>query len=93
MMLKKNKLYQDNKSTILLGKNGKRGSGKRTRAINIRYFYITDQVDKSHIVIEHKSDVDMLVDYMSKSLQGKNFQDFRQDIMGMKKYELKATKR
>ena len=33
------KLYQDNKSTILLENNGKLSSGKRARAINIRYFF------------------------------------------------------
>ena len=36
--IEKNILYQDNKSTILLEKNGKRSSGQRTRAFNIRYF-------------------------------------------------------
>jgi len=36
--VKKNVLFQDNKSTILLEQNGKRSSSKRTRAINILYF-------------------------------------------------------
>ena len=38
--IRRNVLYQDNKSTILLLKNGKRSSGKRTRALNIRYFFL-----------------------------------------------------
>ena len=38
--IKQNILYQDNKSTILLEKNGKRSSSKRTRAFNIRYFFL-----------------------------------------------------
>ena len=37
-----NILYQDNKSAILLETNGKKSSGKRTRALNIRYFFLTD---------------------------------------------------
>ncbi len=37
-----NLLLQDNKSSILLERNGKASSGKRTRHINIRYFFITD---------------------------------------------------
>ena len=37
--IERNVLHQDNKSTILLEKNGKRSSGKRTRAINIHYFF------------------------------------------------------
>ena len=60
--IKKNKLYQDNKSTILLEKNGKRSPGKRTRTLNIRYFYITDQVEKGYIIIKHKPDEEMLTD-------------------------------
>ena len=31
-------VYQDNKSAILLEKNGKMSSSKRTKHINIRYF-------------------------------------------------------
>jgi hypothetical protein len=38
-----NILFQDNKSSILLEKNGKALSSKRTKHINmIRYFFITD---------------------------------------------------
>ena len=36
--IESNKEFQDNKSTILLEENGKRSSGKRTQAINVRYF-------------------------------------------------------
>ena len=41
-----NILYQDDKSAILLESNGRRSSSKRTRALNIRYFFLTDQVEK-----------------------------------------------
>ena len=34
-----NVVHQDNKSTILLATNRKTSSGKRMRALNIRYFY------------------------------------------------------
>ena len=44
--IKKNILYQDNKSTILLIKNGRKSAEKRSRAINIRYFFIADQQEK-----------------------------------------------
>ena len=49
-----NILYQDNQSAILLEKNGKRSSSKRTRALNIRYFFLTDQA-KENLVIEYES--------------------------------------
>jgi hypothetical protein len=41
-----NVIYQDNQSTILLENNGTRSSAKRTRHLDIRYFFITDRVDK-----------------------------------------------
>ena len=48
-----NILYQDNKSTILLEKNGKQSSSQRTRAMNIRYFFITDQSKRENVEIEY----------------------------------------
>ena len=43
VVVEDNILYQDNKSAILLEKNGKASSSKRTRHLNIRYFFVTDQ--------------------------------------------------
>ena len=78
----KNILYQDNKSTILLENNGKRSSGKRTRALNIRYFFLTDQIAKGNLSIEYCPTTEMIADYMTKPLQGKLFEKFRKLIMG-----------
>ena len=78
----KNILYQDNKSTILLERNGKRSSSKRTRALNIRYFFLTDQVEKGNVKIEYCPTTEMWGDYMSKPLQGKLFAKFMKLIMG-----------
>ena len=83
--IKKNILYQDNKSTILLEQNGRKSSGKRTRHLNIRYFFLTDQIEKVHINIEYCPTDDMLGDYMSKPLQGKKFREFRRQILNLKK--------
>ena len=44
--IKENIIYQDNMSAILLENNRKKSSGKRTRAMNIRYFMVTDQVEE-----------------------------------------------
>jgi hypothetical protein len=80
--IEKNILYQDNKSTILLENNGKRSSSKRTRAFDIRYFFLTDQVEKGNLKIEYCPTTEMWGDYMSKPLQGKLFQKFKKLIMG-----------
>ena len=80
--IKKNILYQDNKSAILLETNGKKSSSKRTRALNIRYFFLTDQVEKGNLSIEYCPTTEMIGDYMTKPLQGKLFEKFRKEIMG-----------
>ena len=81
-VVEKNILYQDNKSTILLEENGKRSSGKRTRALNVRYFFMTDQIERGNVVVEYCPTDDMIADFMSKPLQGTKFQKFSKDIMG-----------
>ena len=81
--IKKNILYQDNKSTMLLLKNGKRSSGKRTRALNIRYFFLTDQVEKGNLEILYCPTGEMVGDYVTKPKQGKDFKRFQRAIMGV----------
>src|SRR5210317_443069 len=51
--IKKNIVYQDNKSSILLETNGRDNAGKRSCAINIRYFFMTDQVKQGNVDIEY----------------------------------------
>jgi hypothetical protein len=46
-----NVLFQDNKSYTLLENNGKAWSSKRTKHINIRYFFITDRVSKEEVSV------------------------------------------
>ncbi len=80
--IKQNILYQDNKSTILLEQNGKKSSGKCNRALNIRYFFLTDQIEKGNLIVEYCPTTEMVADYFSKPLQGRLFQKFRTAIMG-----------
>jgi hypothetical protein len=80
----KTTIFQDNTSAILLEKNGKESSSKRTRHINIRYFYITDCVQKKYLNIEYCPTADMLGDFPSKPLLGRKFKKFRALIMNSK---------
>jgi hypothetical protein len=70
-----NMLHQDNKSSILLETNGRGSSGKRTRHIDVRYFFIADRVKSGDIRI-------MIADYFTKALQGATFWKLRDMIMG-----------
>jgi hypothetical protein len=77
-----NLLLQDNKSSILLERNGRASSGKRTRHINIRYFFITDRVNMKEISIDWCPTKEMVADFMTKPLQGSLFKKLRDYIMG-----------
>ena len=71
-----NILFQDNKSAILLEKNGKVSSSKRTKHINIRYFFITDRVQKNEVSVVWCPTGDMIADFATKPLQGAMFKKF-----------------
>jgi len=77
------KLHQDNMSTILLSKNGKASSGKRTRHIDIRYFFIADRVENKEIEVIYCPTGDMHADLLTKPLQGCVFKRFRDSIMNI----------
>jgi hypothetical protein len=78
-----NVLFQDNKSSILLEKNGKASSSKCTNHINIRYFFITDRVSNEEVSVVWCPTGDMIGDYATKPLQGALFWKFRDQIMGV----------
>jgi hypothetical protein len=49
-----------------LEKNGKKSASKRTRAINIRYFFVTDQSEEGNVDIECCPTEEMVADFMTK---------------------------
>ena len=76
-------LYEDNQSTIKLADNGKASSGKGTRHINIRYFFITDRIARKEVAVQYCPTKQMVADYFTKPLQGELFYKFRDQIMGV----------
>jgi hypothetical protein len=76
-------LYQDNKSAILLENNGRKSSGKRTKHINMRFYFITDRIRGGELTVEHCPTNDMIADFFTKPLQGKTFFKFRSLIMNI----------
>ena len=83
--VRENIVYQDNKSAILLEKNGKASSSKRTKHINIRYYFVTDRIAKGELSVEWCPTGDMIGDFMTKPNQGALFCKFRDQIMGVVK--------
>jgi hypothetical protein len=81
--VKDNIIYQDNKSTIQLAKNGRTSIGKRSRHLNIKYFLITDLINRKQVNIKYCPTDGMLADYMTKPLTGRKFQQHRSMIMNL----------
>ena len=77
-------IKQDNTSAIQLEMNGRKSSSKRTKHINVRYFYITDRLkagDVSRVI--YKLTKDMESDYLTKALQRKEFYAHCKTLMGL----------
>ena len=78
-----NVLLQDNMSTIQLENNRKWSSHKCTRHIDIRLFFITDKITDGTMRVEYCPTDDMVMDYMSKPLQGEKFRELRRKLMNL----------
>ncbi len=70
-------LYQDNISTQLLLKNGKKSSGNKTKHIKAKFFFIKDRVDHGQIKAIDCPTKEMWADIMTKPLQGTAFKIMR----------------
>jgi len=76
-------LNQDNLSAMLLEKNGKESSTKRTKHIRVRYYFIKDRIQSGDITLEHCPTEEMVADHFTKPLQGTLFRKFRAEIQGI----------
>jgi hypothetical protein len=63
-----NIVYQDNQSAMLLEKNGHRSNGKRTRHINIRYFFVADRISADRVRVDYCPTGEMTGDFFTKPL-------------------------
>ena len=80
--IEENVLYQDKKSAILLERNGRKSMGKQSCALNVQYFFISDQVNQGNLNVKYCPTDEMIGDFMTKPLQGLKFMKFWKIIMG-----------
>ena len=83
LIVKYSILFQDNQGTIFLANNGKRSSGKRTRHIQIRYYFVTDNMKLSKLTIDYCPTENIIGYFFTKKLQGALFQKFCKLIMNL----------
>eukprot|EP00804_Cyclotella_cryptica_P017574 CCRYP_006738-RC/>CCRYP_006738-RC protein AED:0.40 eAED:0.33 QI:0/-1/0/1/-1/1/1/0/582 len=74
-------IYQDNKSAILLESNGKMSSGKRTKHIKAKYFFVADKVADGDLEIKYVPTEKMWADMNTKPKQGLPFRIDRSQMM------------
>ena len=74
-----------------MAENGKRSSGKKTRHIEIRYYFITDQIALNNASIRYCPTEQMIADFFTKPLQGALFRRLRSLIMNNVIYETVST--
>lgn len=78
-----NVVFQDNQSTMKLQNNGKRSSGKKTRHIDIRYYFVTDNIRRKQLRVEYCPTESMHADFFTKPLQGSLFRAHVTTIMNL----------
>jgi len=81
--LKPSVVHQDNQSAILLETNGRGSSSKRTRHMNIRYFFVADVQKRNEIKLQFCPTDEMIADFFTKPLGGAKFRRFRNIIMNI----------
>ena len=75
-------LFQDNMSTIQLLKNGQ-SNAERTRHIALRYFFITDRIERGELQVVYKPTEEMIADIMTKALPAKQFKILRDLLLNI----------
>ena len=80
--VKEDLLMQDNKSCMLLQKNGQFSVGKGSKHIHIKYFFATDKIEKKELKLIYCPTGEMVADFGTKPLQGSIFIEFRDKIQG-----------
>ena len=83
-----NIVYQDNQRAMKLEKNRKASSGKRTRHIKIRCFFVTDRIQAKKMKVEYCPTEMMISDFYTKPLQGIMFRLFRNLILNLHKEDI-----
>jgi hypothetical protein len=78
-----NIVYQDNQSAMLLERNGRSSSGRWTRHIDIRYYFVTDRIKRGDLRVEYCNTDDMIGDFFTKPVQGSKFRKFQTIVLNL----------
>ena len=74
---------QGNQSAALLERNGRASSGRRTRHIDTRRYFVTDRVKQGDLRAERCPAGDVIGGFFAKPLQGAKFRKFQQVALSL----------
>ena len=77
-----NFLEQDNESAIKLATNGRTSAGAKSRHLDIRYFWIKENLETMGTTVRHCRTLKMLGDFFTKPQQGTLFRTMRDVVLG-----------
>ena len=80
--IKENILHQDNQSAMKIELNGKQSSGKKTKHMDNRFFWIKDRLKSEGIEVKYCQTAKMIGDFFTKPLSGSQFKLLRDVVMG-----------
>ena len=66
MAIPTTKIYQDNKSMILLSENGTTSSSRHTKHLDVQYFFVTDKIKNGEVKVAYCPKGNMLVYFFTK---------------------------
>ena len=81
--IEETEVFQDNISSSYLLVNGRESSGKRTKHMNVRYFFAKNRIENGEMKIKWCPTKKMLADPFTKPVQGSEFRVFRSQIMNV----------
>ena len=85
-ILEENIIFQENRSSMLMKKNGEQSCGKETMHIDRWYFFIKDRIEKKKVIIEYCRIEEIIGYIFSKTLKGSLFNNFRNIIMKIEEW-------
>ena len=89
--IRDNVIYQYIQSKTKLENNDRQSSIKRTRKINIRYYFITDRITKEEASVELCPTLGTIRDYFTKALQGYKFRRSCNIIFGIHEDDITSS--
>ena len=75
-------VWHDNLSVISMLTTGFTGN-RRSRHINIRFYFAKDYIDKGLVIVKYKPSSEMIADVLSKPLTGRLFKEMRDKLLGI----------